>query len=305
MRFHIEHTTEYCFTRPVFFEPHQWRFQPRTDAAQQLLEFDLAVAPTPTGQTKALDLNGNIVTYAWFDGIHQRMTLQARSVVETLRENPFDYLLTAANRRLPVTYQAWEVAQLGPALKRTGVPAHSDPAREMADEIRAQCRGELVPFLSRLVETIHARCRVVHRATGWPWPAATTIEQRQGACRDLAVVYIDVCRAAGVAARFVSGYQQGGDEQQTRELHAWAEVYIPGAGWRGYDPTHGLAVSDRHVAIAAAADPIHAAPLIATYRGNEVQSELVAQIQVEVGGSGDNASASAEDQAADLERLAL
>jgi transglutaminase-like putative cysteine protease len=282
MRLTIEHTTEYYFTRPVFFEPHQWRFQPRADGSQRLLRFDLAVEPSPAGLTRALDVEGNVVTLAWFEGIHERMVLRASSAVETLRENPFDYLLMSSNRRLPVTYQAWEVAQLGPALKRAFVPSHADPAREMAEQLRGECRGELVPFLTQLADTIHHRFKVVHRDKGWPWPAATTMEQRQGACRDLAVVFIDVCRAAGLAARFVSGYQYSDDEKGTRDLHAWAEVYIPGAGWRGYDPTNGLAVSDRHVAVAAAADPIHAAPLIATYRGSDVQAELSAQIMVEV-----------------------
>src|SRR4051794_21699570 len=99
MRFTIEHTTEYHFTRPVFFEPHQLRFQPRTDGAQRLLSFDLAIEPTPAGVTRALDADGNVVTLAWFLNLHDRMVLRAISQVETLRENPFDYLLLPSNRR--------------------------------------------------------------------------------------------------------------------------------------------------------------------------------------------------------------
>jgi transglutaminase-like putative cysteine protease len=70
---------------------------------------------------------------------------------------------------------------------------------------------------------------------------------------------MEICRAMGLAARFVSGYQEGDVEQDNRDLHAWAEVYLPGGGWRGYDPTHGLAVSDRHVALAASSFPSYAA----------------------------------------------
>src|SRR3990170_4852931 len=112
MLFTITHTTEYRFNRPVFFEPHQLRFQPRSDAAQRLLRFDVEIDPQPAGTSQALDADGNLVTLAWFDNVHDRMMLRARSEVETLRKNPFDYLLTPANGRLPVGYQPWEQAQL-------------------------------------------------------------------------------------------------------------------------------------------------------------------------------------------------
>ena len=75
------------------------------------------------------------------------------------------------------------------------------------------------------------------------------------------------CHSAGLAARFVSGYAHV-DDHGDHELHAWAEVYLPGGGWRGYDPTHGLAVADRHVALAAAALPADAAPVSGAFRGS-------------------------------------
>ncbi len=161
------------------------------------------------------------------------------------------------------------------------MPIHVDPARELAEQLREASRGEVVPFLARLCEAICQRFKVVHREQGTPWPPATTIEQRQGACRDLAVLWIDICRSVGLAARFVSGYQQGDVDQDKRFMHAWAEVYLPGAGWRGFDPTNGLAVTDRHITVAAAADPQHAAPVTATYRGNNVEAELYADVVIE------------------------
>jgi transglutaminase-like putative cysteine protease len=281
MLFSIEHTTEYQFSRPVFFEPHQLRMQPRSDSSQRLVRFDVQIEPTPAGTTQAADAEGNIVTMAWFNDLHERMLLRVTSEVETLRENPFDFLLTPANRRLPIGYQPWELAQLAPALKRAAVPIHVDPARELAEQLRECSAGEIVPFLVRLSETICDRFKVIHRDQGGPWPSATTIEQRQGACRDLAALYVDICRCVGLAARFVSGYQTGEADRDERYLHAWAEVYLPGAGWRGFDPTLGLAVADRHVAVAAAVDPQHAAPITATYRGSNVQAEMRAEVVIE------------------------
>jgi transglutaminase-like putative cysteine protease len=281
MLFTIEHETEYRFSRPVFFEPHQIRLQPRSDGTQRVLRYGLQVDPPPAGTTFASDLEGNVVTMAWFNDIHDHMVLRSSAEVETLRENPYDFLLTPANRRMPVAYEPWELTQLSSAFRRSPVPANTDPSRQLAEQIRECARGELVPFLVRLTETIANRFKVIHREHGAPWPAATTIEQRQGACRDLAVLLIDVCRIAGLAARFVSGYQEGDAVQNQRHLHAWAEVYLPGAGWRGFDPTHGLAVADRHVAVAAAVDPQYAAPVTATYRGSNVQAEMTAAISIE------------------------
>jgi transglutaminase-like putative cysteine protease len=281
MLFTIDHTTEYRFTRPVFFEPHQLRLCPRNDGSQRLVHFDLQIDPAPSGTSQAIDSEGNVVTYAWFSDVHDRMSLHAASEVETLRDNPYDFLLTPTNSRLPIGYHPWEAALLGPAIKRSAVPIHVDPARELAEQLRGASRGEVVPFLARLTETIANRFKVIHREEGGPWAPAVTIEQRHGACRDLAVLWVDICRAVGLAARFVSGYQLGDADQEKRYLHAWAEVYLPDAGWRGFDPTNGLAVADRHVAVAAAVDPPHASPVTATYRGTNVEASLYADVVIE------------------------
>jgi transglutaminase-like putative cysteine protease len=245
------------------------------------VNFKLQIDPTPAGTTQALDSEGNLVTFAWFNDVHDHMTLRATSEVETLRDNPYDFLLTATNSRLPIGYHPWEATLLGPALKRSAVPIHVDPARELAEQLRHSSRGEVVPFLTRLTETIANRFKVIHREEGGPWAPATTMEQRHGACRDLAVLWVDICRAVGLAARFVSGYQLGDGDQERRTLHAWGEVYLPDAGWRSFDPSSGLAVSDRHVAVAAAADPPHAAPVTATYRGTNVEASLYADVIIQ------------------------
>jgi transglutaminase-like putative cysteine protease len=281
MLFNIEHFTEYRFSRPVFLEPHQLRFQPRNDPSQRLLRFDLVIDPTPAGMNHALDTDGNLVTLAWFNDLHTEMSIRASAEVETLRENPFDYLLMPENRRLPIGYQPWEQAQLAAACRRAIVPTPCDPVRELAEKVREAAGNELVSFLTRLSTTIYDRFHRIRRDSGPAWPAATTMEQRQGACRDLAVLFIDACRCVGLAARFVSGYQEGYGSMEKRDLHAWAEVYLPGAGWRGYDPTHGLAVADRHIAVAAAPDPLNVAPLTATYRGDNVEAELHAEVSIE------------------------
>jgi transglutaminase-like putative cysteine protease len=97
----------------------------------------------------------------------------------------------------------------------------------------------------------------------------------------MAVLFMEVCRLSGIPARFVSGYLESDPEPDGQELHAWAEVFIPGAGWRSYDPTLGLAVQDRHVALAASAQPFLTAPVIGAYRGTGVTGTLETEVRIE------------------------
>jgi transglutaminase-like putative cysteine protease len=108
-----------------------------------------------------------------------------------------------------------------------------------------------------------------------------TWQQKEGTCRDFAILFMEVCRLIGIAVRFVSGYQQGDSNSSDRHLHAWVEVYLPGAGWRGYDPTHGLAVADGHVALAASSLPRYAAPISGVFRPGSAQSTIEYSLQIQ------------------------
>lgn len=99
------------------------------------------------------------------------------------------------------------------------------------------------------------------------------LKRGEGACRDIAELFVEICRSAGLAMRFVSGYASD-DPKNKRYMHAWAEVYLPGPGWRGYDPSAGEAVTDRHVAVAAGLNYENAAPVIGTYSGEADGVEL-------------------------------
>jgi transglutaminase-like putative cysteine protease len=278
--FDILHTTCYSYSQPVFLEPHTFRLQPRGDGNQQLIQHQLSILPLPVGQTLCLDAEGNTVLAAWFQGLHSQLAISVQMRVRTLRTNPFDFLLGPDNCRLPVRYSETEQLVLAPALLRT-TPLVSDPVGQLASRLRGQAGAEVMTFLGLLNEHIRATHEVIHRPEGEPWQPADTLVRREGACRDLTVLLLDACRAMGLAGRFVSGYAES-DGKALPELHAWAEVYLPGAGWRGFDPTLGLAVADRHVALAAAVTPGGAAPVAGTFRGS---ATAVMQTQVQVLGS--------------------
>lgn len=157
---------------------------------------------------------------------------------------------------------------------------------ELARTLARESGGETLAFLSLLARRIFETTERVVREDGGPLPAEETLRTRQGACRDLAVLYVESCRAMGLAARFVSGYHASRETRDRRFMHAWAEVYVPGGGWRGYDPSWGLAVSDRHVAVAASAASHGAAPVSGIFRGDGATSRMAAELTIQIGPPG-------------------
>jgi transglutaminase-like putative cysteine protease len=276
--FEIAHTTTYRFDRPVHLEPHTIRLRPRCDASQRLDRFELLIEPRPAGLSEHLDLEGNCVAQAWFLDAGDSLLVTARSRVETLRTNPFDYILSdPSDARLPMEYADAVVPSLVPYRLRD----EPDMAvARFAGGIADEGGRRPLPFLALLNRRIFESCRVAARETGPPLPPRATLEAGQGACRDLAVLFVDACRALGFGARFASGYQYGDPEAEQQDLHAWAEVYLPGGGWRGYDPTLGLSVADRHVIVAAGTRPDQAAPIAGTFRGSGVSATMHTEIRI-------------------------
>jgi transglutaminase-like putative cysteine protease len=152
----------------------------------------------------------------------------------------------------------------------------------LAQHIFHEVHGNLSYFLTTLTQQIYDACAYGVRPQGDPLPAGVTWETKQGSCRDFTVLFMEACRAVGLAARFVSGYHEGDPDHPANDLHAWAEVYVPGGGWRGFDPTLGLAVSDRHIPLAAAAHPRQAAPVTGALReGTTARSTLTTHIEID------------------------
>lgn len=273
MRCRVFHRTRYRYDRPVFLEPHRIRLIPRGDAAQRLLAHHLDIRPLPAGSALVTDLYGNTVLSVWFSDLVTELTIEAACEVETLRANPFDFLADGARSTLPLPLDAEETAVLGgPCLA---------PPRGAQDRVRALAAGLVglgaaTPgdFLWALTTWFGAHVRPLTRHEPGLWDPDTVLARGEGACRDLAVCALAACRAVGIPSRFVSGYQEGDPDREDGDLHAWIEAWLPGGGWRGYDPTHGLAVADRHVALAAAPDSAGTAPVVGSFRGDGAVAEL-------------------------------
>jgi transglutaminase-like putative cysteine protease len=278
MRFRVQHETRYRYNAPVTLGPHVLRLRPRDDAAQRLVRYSLVIDPLPSMVSGSSDAEGNVVTHAWFGGTTDALTVTSSFEVEATRVNPFDYQTDANFAAVPVRYPIDVAPVLQPCMEARQV----DAVREFAAEVLAESGNGPLAFLDALNHTIHTRTLLAVRDDGrHAQSGAETLELGRGACRDVTVLFMEAARAMGFAARFVSGYRRGDLTRPDRHLHAWAEAYIPGGGWRGWDPVEGRAVADRHVALAASAHQIHTMPVIGAYFGAGVRSTLGYTIRIE------------------------
>ena len=275
----IDHNTTYSYGKKVVLAPHTVRLRPRDGGGQMTHMFSLKTDPPEAGRSVNSDLDGNTTVALWFMGESDRLVIDTRCVVETLRENPFDFIVSDVRfLDLPMRYLPEQEAALGPYLllgRKTALAV-----TELRETILSRTRGRTTDFILSLCEHIHENFPHVPRDEGVPWPAERTLREKRGSCRDLVELFASVCRSVGLACRHVSGYALSERRRTGNELHAWAEVYIPGGGWRGYDPSSGLAVSDRHVAVASGATHGLITPVSGSFYGDGAEAELGFRVRI-------------------------
>lgn len=278
MIYDIQHRITYRYDKPVLVDPLTIRLRPRSDGAQRLLRWSSHFDPMPTSSTSILDVFGNAANQVVFSGLTDVLNINTTSRVQTLRTNPFDFLaLDPQIINLPAKYTHLD------SLALSAYRQQDEYCREIqgwAMDVAASSGQQTQAFLSRLTEEISRDYASVVRLDGPPHIPAHTFAVGSGACRDLALLFMDACRSQGLAARFVSGYAYEPERTESPELHAWAEVYLTGGGWRGYDPSLGVAVADAHVPVAAGAASEWAAPTEGCYRGTGVSSTMDYEISI-------------------------
>jgi len=275
----INHNTTYSYGKRVVLAPHIVRLRPRDGGGQMTHMFSLKTDPPETGRSVNSDLDGNTTITLWFTDECDSLAIDTHCVVETLRENPFDFIVSDTRfLDLPMQYPPEQKAALGPylAVSRKTVLA----VTELSETILSETRGRTTDFILSLCEHIYENFPHVVRDEGAPWPAERTLREKRGSCRDIVELFASVCRSAGLACRHVSGYALSERSRTGNELHAWAEVYLPGGGWRGYDPSAGLAVADHHVAVASGATNGLIAPVSGSFYGDGAEAELQFQVRV-------------------------
>jgi transglutaminase-like putative cysteine protease len=275
MNFEVEHVTTYAYSAPVRLGLHTLRLKPRVGGEQRLLRFSCSIDPSPKSVSEVVDSEGNAMLHASFAEETRHLRIASGFELETTGPSAHDGLATA----LPVAYADEERRVLAAHWDRGAL----DPAvAALADELAARTGGDPLRFLDALVQHLQASFGREVRELGPPRAPAETLEREAGSCRDLAVLFLALARQQGFAARFASGYQALPVRRGTRRyMHAWAEVYLPGGGWRGFDPTRGTAVGDTHVVLAAAREPHLAAPIEGSYAGERVASTMEVALRID------------------------
>jgi transglutaminase-like putative cysteine protease len=261
VRFSVRHETTYRYDAPVALGEHVLRLTPRPEGVS-IVSHDIVVDPAPATRRDETDGFGNPLTRLRFAGTTRSLGVESRFVLDTLPPPSLD---------VPLPPLPWTVADT-PA--PDGVHAS---VRAFAEALAREAEYGAVAFLDRLSETIHSRTTLDIRPTGNARAAHETLALREGACRDVTVLFVEACRALGLNARFVSGYQACGQSPDgRRHLHAWPEVQLPDLGWRGWDVTHGTRVTDGHVALCAAPSQAATMPIEGGYSfsGDAVHSTL-------------------------------
>ena len=286
MRLLIEHETRLGFPVPVREHQCELRLAPRDDATQRRISCTIEVEPA-TELRSHLDCFGNWVHRFSLLAPHEQLVARVHSEVETSLVNPFSYApLTAAAER------GWLAERLRDEPRLLDFVLHrSDAVPELGRELGGLSVPLPAPELT-LLDNVQAAMRWAQESFRWD-PGTTEVhsalasfaEQRAGVCQDFAHLLVALVRGWGFAARYVMGYAEGSTmpEEAPREqaTHAWAEVLIPGAGWRGFDATSGLVANDGYVPVAVGRDSRDAAPVRGTFKGDEASASPQVSVRVQ------------------------
>lgn len=274
MQLQIEHLTRYRYSLAVQLARHTLRLLPIERPAQQTLFSGVQVDPLPAARNQGQDAWGNRTETVDFQGLSDHLEVRARLTVATgSGPDPVvpDFALNGIDPAAPDIPPAYLARLEDPSiLQRFNAP------------LLQASGGSGLTFLERLTDTLSGFHHPGLRADGPPRKPGDTLASHTGVCRDISLLFIALCRQAGLGARFVSGYQYAEGAGSQQFLHAWAEVSVPGFGWLGFDPTLGSRTGPGHVAIAAAPDPAQVTPIEGGYRfdGPRLSSTLDTDIRI-------------------------
>src|SRR5688572_2342047 len=282
----LSHSTRYRYDRPVSLSPHTVRLRPAPHCRTPVVSYSLKVNPRTQFLNWQQDPHGNYLARVVFPEKARELTVDVDLVVELSVINPFDFFLESSAETFPFVYEPWLAKDLAPFLD----PAPAGPRLcTFLQRIDRRPR-RTVEFLFDLNRQLSQEIRYLIRLEPGVQTPEETLSLGSGSCRDTGWLLVQVLRQLGLAARFVSGYLiqlvpdvksldgPSGAATDFTDLHAWVEVYLPGAGWIGLDPTSGLLAGEGHLPLAATPDPFSAAP--ASGMVSECEVEFVHEMHI-------------------------
>lgn len=265
----LNHVTHYHYDRPISLGPQIIRLRPCAHARTRILSYSMKVTPGEHFINWQQDPQANYLARLVFPEKTTEFRIEVDFVAEMAVHNPFDFFLEPRAEEFPFSYPGEQAIELQP------YRACMTPRPQLNAYLRSipYKKVRTIDFLVGLNQRIHNDIRYTIRMEPGVQTPEETLTKRSGSCRDSAWLMVQVARHMGLAARFVSGYLiqlapdiksldgPSGPEIDFTDLHAWCEVYLPGAGWIGLDPTSGLLAGEGHIPVACSPDPGSASPV--------------------------------------------
>lgn len=283
----LHHVTHYRYDRAVNLGPQIIRLRPAPHSRTRILSYSLSVEPGEHFINWQQDPQGNYLARLVFPEKTRELRVEVDLVAEMAVFNPFDFFLEPYAEQIPLTYTAGEQRELAPYLVK--VPGKARFSEYLASIDRTPKAS--VDFLVALNQRLAADIDYLIRMEPGVQTPEQTLVNASGSCRDSSWLLVQLFRHLGLAARFVSGYLiqlsadvksldgPSGTEVDFTDLHAWCEVYLPGAGWIGLDPTSGLFAGEGHIPLACSPEPSSAAPISGAV--DDCESEFSHEMRVE------------------------
>jgi uncharacterized protein (DUF2126 family)/transglutaminase-like putative cysteine protease len=282
----LNHVMHYRYDRQVALGPQIIRLRPAPHCRTRILSYSLKILPSEHFINWQQDPQSNYLARVVFPKPALELRIEVDLVAEMAVLNPFDFFLESYAQKFPFRYEPTEEHGLVPF--RTTGPATPLLTKYLAGVAREP--QATVDFLVELNRRLAAEVKYVIRLEPGVQSPEETLAKRSGSCRDSAELLVQILRHLGFAARFVSGYLiqltadlkpadgPAGPSEDFTDLHAWCEVYLPGAGWIGLDATSGLLTGEGHIPLACTPEPQSAAPLTGIVEACETSFEYVMKV---------------------------
>lgn len=276
MKVGIYYQTQYAYAEPVSFSPHLFRLFPKSDRYVSVRQLGFQTNTDAT-VNYVRDLFDNEIASCFYQEKSAMMQAGLQIELELTPRNAFGFLLNSHALDLPFQYTAQEAHALSSYLQRGPAPAL--PFWQPPTTPKPT-----VETLVALNSALHENLAYERRDEGAAYTPEETLRLGRGACRDFAVLFAEVSRGLGLAARLASGYLcEFGDAEKRAEgsLHAWTEIYLPGAGWVGFDPTNGYLCNHHHITAAVGFTPEDISPILGNYfHPTRVSGSMTASLQI-------------------------
>ncbi len=287
IRVAINHRTRYRFDRLVKATPHTVRLRPAAHTRTPISAYSLNISPSTHFINWQQDPFGNYLARVVFPDAIKEMAFEVDVIAEMTVINPFDFFVEEYARNYPFEYSKQLNKELAPYRAITEQGPLLSRWLSKVDRTKASINDFLVYLNQLLEQDIEYNIRMEPGIQS----CEETLDKASGSCRDTGWLLVQILRHFGLAARFVSGYLvqltpdvkplegPAGTTHDFTDLHAWAEVYVPGAGWLGLDPTSGLFAGEGHIPLACTPHPISAAPITGSTESCQVEFDFANTVQ--------------------------